>query len=249
MLLEVSPPSPDNFADVLSTLKLYAFKKISLPDKSSKFTNLDFARFAKANSLLEVLPHYSLQYHYHRRLDLIIEEFHAYVLSCVKIGIYEVLLVSGTRSQRHNVLSLLELYEPPVGFKIHVAFNPYLPDIISEVARLEQKLRFAEGVFLQIGEDLETLERVLNSLPELNTRQLYGCLLYPTRQFQNRFRFRPWKGVALSSRYLENLVYAHKTFQNYAKFYDRHQITPLLEVQPFNLKYLQTALNTINKRV
>lgn len=249
MLLEILPPQKPTFASVLELLQLAGVTKISLPDKSKQSGNLEFAEFVKANSSLEILPHYSVQYHHHRRLESIAKEFDKYVLNCLQLGISEVLLVSGSRSQRHGALNLLEVCQPPIGFKIHVAFNPYLENIDDEITKLNRKLPFADGVFLQIGENLERLEKVLIDIPQLKTKNLYGCLLYPTRRFQVQFRFRPWKGVCLSKRYLTDLDYAQKVFRNYASFYRQHRITPLLEIQPLHPNHLQTALGAIKSEI
>ena len=244
--LEILPSTPDKYAEVLALLQKYEVQAVSIPDKSSKVDNLHFAAYLRTHFTCEVTVHYSLVHHYNRDIHRITQEFDAYVRRSLDLGISRILVVSGSALRRHTVVELLELYEQPAALQLFAAFNPYLPDVTRELARAKRKLPYVQGLYLQVGEDIDTLRNSLNRLrPLLDNHDLYGCLLYPTLQFQTRFRFRPWKGVFLSPEYLRDLNYARKIYQNYARTYRDLAVTPLLELFPLQEKSLQNALKNL----
>ena len=244
--LELTPPPRESFPPLLSLLQKYEVRAVSLTDKSKGSSNLELARYLRARSTLQITPHYSLQNHYSRDLSMMITGFESYVAECLAMGITEVLVVSGSQVHRHTTAEFLQLYEPPVGFKVHVAYNPYTPELVREVARLQQKLPQSHGIYLQIGEDLDILSHAVTKIRKYAPhKSVYGCLLYPTPQFQSRFRFRPWKGVYLTSRYLQDLEYAREVFAAYRDAYLALDVIPLLEVMPLKEENLRAALDTL----
>ena len=246
--LEVLPPTSSGYAETLALLQKYEVQAVSIPDKSAQVNNLDFAAYLQTHSSLEVTVHYSLQHRYSRDLEQIVRDFSTYAKRCLSLGIKRILVVSGSRVRRHTVVELLELYAAPEGPQLFAAFNPYLPDIESELTRARRKLPYVRGLYLQVGEDIDTLRKSLDLLrPSLRNHTLHGCLLYPTKQFQTRFRFRPWKGVYLTSNYLRDLEYARRVYRKYAQVYRNLDIAPLLEVFPPSEKSLGGALEDLDK--
>ena len=244
--LELTPTPRESFPQLLSLLQKYEVRTVSLTDKSKSSSNLELARYLRAHSTLQITPHYSLQNHYSRDLSAMIASFESYVAECLATGITEVLVVSGSQVRRHTTVEFLQLYEPHTGFKVHVAHNPYAPEPVQEMARLRQKLPRADGVYLQIGEDLDILSHAVTKIRKYAPhKSVYGCLLYPTPQFQSRFRFRPWKGVYLTSRYLQDLEYAREVFAAYRDAYLALDVIPLLEVIPLTEENLRAALDTL----
>ena len=51
----------------------------------------------------------------------------------------------------------------------------------------------------------------------------------PSKQFLARFKFRPWKGVYISAKYLNSLESFYKYTRDLFDFYIDNNITPLIE--------------------
>jgi len=58
---------------------------------------------------------------------------------------------------------------------------------------------------------------------------LFGSLLIPSKQFIARFKFRPWKGVHISEKYLNSLEDFHGFTRDLVRFYKNNNITPVIE--------------------
>ena len=58
---------------------------------------------------------------------------------------------------------------------------------------------------------------------------LFGSLLIPSIQFIARFKFRPWKGVHISEKYLNSLHDFYAFTEELVLFYKNNNITPLIE--------------------
>jgi hypothetical protein len=164
-----------------------------------------------------------------------------------------VLLVNGSGPKRKldTIATLKRLSSTDNCTPIFVAFNPYLPigtPRNEEYARLKQKLQACPkniaGVYLQMGTDLDSLEKGIKFLIKQldlvsvhgcstpNQRQplrIYGSIFFPTRKLLAQMRFRPWNGVYLTDEYLKNVENAKDITDKLLTVYRTHGVTPLLE--------------------
>ena len=93
-------------------------------------------------------------------------------------------------------------------------------NISGERERIKKKFssRLTKSIWLQFGTDIKLLEKevnflkdsVLNNSPNSKDQnvKIFGSLLIPSKEFITRFKFRPWKGVFISDKYL-NLSLIH----------------------------------------
>ena len=58
---------------------------------------------------------------------------------------------------------------------------------------------------------------------------LFGSLFIPSKQFLARFKFRPWKEVYISEKYLYALDKFFDFTSDLVSFYKNNNITPLIE--------------------
>ena len=58
---------------------------------------------------------------------------------------------------------------------------------------------------------------------------LFGSLLIPSKQFIARFKFRPWRGVYISKKYLSSLEDFYDFTRELVLFYKNNNITPVIE--------------------
>ena len=58
---------------------------------------------------------------------------------------------------------------------------------------------------------------------------LFGSLLIPSKQFTARFKFRPWKGVYISEKYLSSLDNFYDFTRDLVCFYRTNNIIPVVE--------------------
>ena len=127
---------------------------------------------------------------------------------------------------------------------IGIAYNPYWKNyynIGEERLRFEKKMSFGltKSIWLQYGSDIKLLEAEINflkkiisdnsSITDYKKVKFFGSLLIPSKQFISRFKFRPWKGVYISDKYLNSL----NNFQEFTKdlidFYHGNDIYPIIE--------------------
>jgi hypothetical protein len=164
-----------------------------------------------------------------------------------------VLLVNGSGPKRKldTIATLKRLSSTDNCTPMFVAFNPYLPigtPRNEEYARLKQKLQACRkniaGVYLQMGTDLDSLEKGIKFLIKQldllpvhgcstqyppQPRKIYGSIFFPTRKLLAQMRFRPWNGVYLSAEYLESVESAEDITAKLLTVYRTYGVTPLLE--------------------
>ena len=111
---------------------------------------------------------------------------------------------------------------------------------------------FVQSIWLQSGSEINQLSKEINFLNKIivNSKQsidkdihLYGSLFIPSKQFLARFKFRPWKGVYLSNKYLNSLEESEKITKNILDFYLKNNIIPLLETELSTEKQFANAQN------
>jgi len=121
--------------------------------------------------------------------------------------------------------------------KLGVAFNPYLKKyykISSERERFERKIStgIIKSIWIQYGTDIKVLQNeftYLKKIAKYEKLNLFGSLFIPSKQFIARFKFRPWKEVYISEKYLYALENFFDFTNDLVSFYKKNNITPLIE--------------------
>ncbi len=213
---------------------------------------------------IDVIYHYSFFHQYDKNKDLSYQKF----LNFVEVNkIYnknnEILLVSGSKKRNEfEVLNILEKlkYDLSKNIRFGVAFNPYLLEENAykmERSRLIDKLNsyFVQSIWLQFGSEINQLAEELNFINKRidntqkfidNEIKIYGSLFIPSKQFLARFKFRPWRGVYLSNKYLNSLDESTKITNQIIDFYLNNSIIPLIETELFTEKQFIQAQNFID---
>ena len=248
--LEISFKDLDQLRKKLEFCLNKKIYKINIPCKGiiKKDFLLEVIKFIGLNYKdLDVIYHYSLYHQFYRNKSLSYQK----LLNFIEINqIYnkgnEILLVSGSQKRSEFVvLNILEKlkFDLNKNIKLGVAFNPYFSekgDLNFERKRLIDKLNTScvNSIWLQFGSEINQLSSQINFLkkmkvnsPQGNNNQIniYGSLLLPSKQFLARFKFRPWKGVILSNKYLNSLEESRKITKKIIDFYQNNSIIPLLE--------------------
>ncbi len=121
--------------------------------------------------------------------------------------------MSGSNKKKNfdviNVLNKIK-EEKNLQVKLGIAYNPYLKKYFkdtSERERLDKK--FSSGlinsIWFQYGTDIKVLQNEVDYLSKVAKSgkiNFFGSLLIPSKQFIARFKFRPWKGVHISEKFL-----------------------------------------------
>ena len=226
--------------------------KINIPCKGNikKDFLLEVVKFIGVKyKNLDVIYHYSLYHQYQYNKDLSYQNF----LNFLEVNetynkSNEILLVSGSKKRNEfDVLNILKKLKSDFSknMKFGVAFNPYFFEEIDykiERSRLIDKLQyyFVQSIWLQYGSELNHLAREINFLNQMilnsqkfidNEIKIYGSLFIPSKQFLARFKFRPWRGVYLSNKYLNSLDESNRITEKIINFYFNNSIIPLLETE------------------
>ena len=212
---------------------------------------------------LDVIYHYSLYHQFHNNKNLSYQKFLNFIdLNKTYNKSNEILLVSGSRKRdKFEVLNILEKLKSDFSkdIKFGVAFNPYFleeSDYKIERNRLIDKLNsyFVKSIWLQFGSEINQLVREINFLNKMigiskkiidEEINIYGSLFIPSKQFLARFKFRPWRGVYLSNKYLNSLEESGKITKNIMDFYSNNSIIPLVETELSTEKQFVEAQNFI----
>ena len=241
--------------------------KINIPCKGNikKDFLLEVVKFIGVKyKNLDVIYHYSFYHQFHNNKDHSYMKFLDFVeLNKTFNKSNEILLVSGSRKRKElEVLNILEKLKSDLNknIKFGVAFNPYFFEeryYKIERNRLIDKLNsyFVNSIWLQFGSEINLLSREINFLkkflcnsPKFIDKEIniYGSLFIPSKQFLARFKFRPWKGVYLSDKYLNSLEESGKITKNIIDFYLSNTIIPLVESELSTDKQFLEAQNFIN---
>ena len=241
--------------------------KINIPCKGNikKDFLLDVVKFIGVEyKNLDVIYHYSFYHQFYNSNNISYQKFLNFVeLNQTFNKSNQILLVSGSKKRREfEVLNILEKLKSDLSknIKFGVAFNPYFIEeryFKIERNRLIDKLNsyFVQSIWLQFGSEINQLSREINFLKEIlgNSKKLidkeidiYGSLFIPSKQFLARFKFRPWRGVYLSDKYLNSLEESGKITKNIIDFYLTNSIIPLVETELCTEKQFLHAHNLIN---
>ena len=244
--------------------------KINIPSKrniKNKFL-LEAIRICKSEfPSVNLIPHFSIQHEFNQTKANTIKNFINFLRFSFRLKCDDVLLISGSlRKSTLDSVSLLNYLKDNThiieGLKpIGVAYNPYLPEVFSvdELIRLESKLcsGLVGSIWLQFGTDYTlldkkviTLKTILNSYHKANPNtfkiKLYGSILIPTKLFNARFKFRPWKGVYCSDSFLNSLDYANEIIYKILTIYKLYGIRPVIETDTYSEKNLSSIKRFID---
>ena len=212
---------------------------------------------------LDIVYHYSFFHQFYKSKTLSLQMFYKFIGLLEKFKNKEILLISGTNKKKDlQVKDILnDLCNSDFKIKFGVAYNPYFServDIVKERESIIKKLKSSKvnSIWLQFGSNLNFLKREVQFLEELKFEyqnsfnidlKIYGSLFVPSKQFLARFKFRPWKGVYLSNKYLNSIDEAIFITKNILNFYHEHNIEPLIESECCSKKQLSDLINLLSK--
>ena len=234
--------------------------KINIPCKGvikKDFLNETIKYIGENYKNLDVIYHYSLYHQYTKNRENSYLEFLNFIKKCKSYKNNEILLVSGSNKKKNfEVLDVLRDFknEKNLNINIGIAYNPYLKNyynISGERVKLKEKLssRITKSIWLQFGTDIKLLEKEINFLKESIFNQssnskdksikIFGSLLIPSKVFISRFKFRPWKGVFISEKYLNSLDDFYSFTKDLIEIYLDNNICPVIETECSSIKKLE----------
>ena len=245
----------------LNFCKFNKIKNINIPCKGpikKAFFNSTIKYISKNFNEFNVTYHYSLYHQYSKNKA----ESYQYFLDFVKNSHinknYEILLVSGSNKKKNfdsvDVLSYLKK-EKNLKVKLGIAYNPYLKkyyNISSERERFKRKIStgLINSIWFQYGTDIKVLRNELTYLKKIAKDEklnLFGSLFIPSKQFIARFKFRPWKEVYISEKYLYALDNFFEFTHDLVRFYNNNNITPVIETDFASSEKLDSVYSFFRK--
>jgi len=227
----------------LNFCKLNNIKNINIPCKGfikKDLFNSTIKYISKNYDEFNVTYHYSLYHQYSKNKENSYREFLDFVKSYQTYKNFEILLVSGSNKKKNfdsvDVLAYLKK-EKNLKVKLGIAYNPYLEkyyNISSERERFEKKFStgLINSIWFQYGTDIKVLQNEVSYLKNVAKEKklnLFGSLFIPSKQFIARFKFRPWKEVFISEKYLYALENFFDFTNDLISFYKNNNITPVIE--------------------
>ena len=227
----------------LNFCKLNNIKNINIPCKGlikKDLFNSTIKYISKNYNQFNVTYHYSLYHQYSKNKEKSYQDFLEFVKNSHINRNYEILLVSGSNKKKNfdsvDVLSYLKK-EKDLKVKLGIAYNPYLKkyyNISSERERLERKIStgLIKSIWFQYGTDIKVLQNEVTYLKKIAKNEklnLFGSLFIPSKQFIARFKFRPWKEVYISEKFLYSLDNFFDFTSDLVSFYKINNITPVIE--------------------
>ena len=227
----------------LNFCKINKIRNINIPCKGpikKELFNSTIKYISKNVEDFNVTYHYSLYHQYTKNKDKSYKDFSDFLKNSCANNNYEILLVSGSNKKKNfDAISVLGNIKKEKNLKVKfgIAFNPYLEkyyNVLSERERLEKKISsgLINSIWFQYGTDIKVLQKELNYIKnsaKYDKLNLFGSLLIPSKQFIARFKFRPWKGVHISEKFLYSLEDFYKFTQDLVFFYRDNDIKPVIE--------------------
>lgn len=181
---------------------------IHLTDKIGNVSPFEIAPKLLNNSITIT---FGLRNHYHLgKLELITKDLDSYLEGIKKnINIKELLIVSGSSRGVVDSIAMLDYLDSIKNtIEVGVAYNCCIEDQDEENTRLTQKLKheFVKSVYIQITDNLEAIERGIKFIKSIRKEVVIAvCMIKPSKSLLNSMKLRPWKGVKLSSEFLNNI--------------------------------------------
>ena len=240
--------------------------KINIPCKGvikKQFLNEIVEYIGKSYRGLDVIYHYSLYHQYTYNRDISYINFLNFIKKCKSYNNQEILLVSGSNKKKNfDVLDVMRdlKNENNLKFDIGIAYNPYLKNYYNfsgERLRFEKKIStgLTKSIWLQFGTDIKLLESEIIYLKKYILNNSYknkdqnikilGSLLIPSKQFISRFKFRPWKEVYISNRYLNSLHDFYAFTKDLIALYFENDICPVIETECSTLENIENIYNLL----
>ena len=234
--------------------------KINIPCKGiikKQFLNEIVEYIGENYKELDVIYHYSLYHQYTKNKEISYINFLNFIKKCYTYNNKEILLVSGSNKKKNfEVLDLLRDFKNDKNLKMNIgiAYNPYLKiyyNLRDERLKFEKKFStgLIKSIWLQFGTDIKILESEIIYLKKIISNnsskhidqniKIFGSLLIPSRQFISRFKFRPWKQVYISDRYLESLHDFYAFTRDLIEIYFENNICPVIETECSSLEKLE----------
>jgi len=227
----------------LNFCKFNKIKNINIPCKGNIkrdffYSTINF--ISKNYQEFNVTYHYSLYHQYSKNKKNSYQDFLDFIKNSHTNRNYEILLVSGSIKKKNfdsiDVLDYLKK-EKNLKVKLGIAYNPYLKkyyNISSERERFERKIStgLINSIWFQYGTDMKVLQNELTYLKKIvkdEKLNLFGSLFIPSKQFIARFKFRPWKEVYISEKFLYALNNFFDFTTDLVSFYKNNNITPVIE--------------------
>ena len=240
---ELSFKNISQLENKLNFCKLNNIRNINIPCKGpikQEFFNATIKYISKNFQEFNVTYHYSLYHQYNKNREKSYHDFLDFLKNSYSNRNYEILLVSGSNKKKNfDVIKVLDNLKKEKNLKVKfgIAYNPYLKkyyDVSSERERLESKISsgLINSIWFQYGTDIEVIKNEVSYLEkvlESKKFNLFGSLLIPSKQFIARFKFRPWKGVHISEKYLNSLDDFYNFTRDLVCFYKNNNITPVIE--------------------
>jgi len=224
----------------LNFCKFNNIKNINIPCKGhikKELFNSTIQIISNKFQDFNVTYHYSLYHQYSKNKDKSYRNCLEFIRNSKSNKNYKILLVSGSNKKKNfdtiSVLSNIKK-ENNLKIKLGTAYNPYLKKYYndsSERERFERKIAsgLINSTWLQFGTDINVLKNEVDFLRKKEKLNLFGSLLIPSKQFMARFRFRPWKGVHISEKYLSSLDNFYAFTNDLVGFYKNNNIIPIIE--------------------
>ncbi len=242
--------------------------KINIPCKGvikKQFLNEIVEYIGENYKGLDVIYHYSLYHQYIKNRDISYINFLNFIKKCNAYNNKEILLISGSNKKKNfEVLDVMKDFKNDENLKIDIgiAYNPYLKsyyNLYDERLKLEKKFStgLIKSIWLQFGTDIKLLESeiiylkkfILNNFSKDNDQKIkiFGSLLIPSRQFISRFKFRPWKEVYISDKYLNSLHDFYAFTRDLIEIYVENDICPVIETEISSLEKLEDIYTLLKK--
>ena len=227
----------------LNFCKFNKIRNINIPCKGNikrELFNSTIKYISKNFKEFNVTYHYSLFHQYSKNKEKSYQDFLNFLKNSYSNRNYEILLVSGSNKKKNfdaiNVLSKIKK-EKILKVKLGIAYNPYLKkyyNISSERERFERKIStgLINSIWFQYGTDIKVIQNEVTYLKKVTKEEklnLFGSLLIPSKQFISRFKFRPWKEVYISEKYLYDLKNFFEFTKDLVSFYKKNNIIPVIE--------------------
>ena len=243
--------------------KFNKITNINIPCKGlikKELFNSTIKYISKNYQEFNVTYHYSLYHQYSKNKEKSYQDFLDFLKYSCSNRNYEILLVSGSNKKRNfdaiSVLSNLKK-ERNLNVKLGIAYNPYLKKyykVYSERERLERKLAsgLINSIWFQYGTDINELKNELTYLMSVSKYKkfnLFGSLLIPSKQFLSRFKFRPWKEVHISEKFLYSLEDFYDFTRDLFCFYKNNNITPVIETDCSSSEKLGSVYSFLENKI
>jgi 5,10-methylenetetrahydrofolate reductase len=251
--LEINKKSKEETEEFIEKIKDLPkeLSRLTVVDKNKDISNLPAVKFLdKEFPDKEIMPHYSIQNHYSRKISQIADKFYNYLEKLRNTEVKNLLLISGPKERNNTSLDLLNFISKSSkqirNFDIAVAFNPYKrKNLREERLRLKSKLKhdFVIEVYFQIGTEPGNFEKGVEFVRNVRDDvKIKSCLVIPSQTFLSKFKARPWKGVYLSEKYLNDLEFAKEKTKEMFDLAKSRNVTLLVECPAVDISLLNKFL-------